>query len=527
MPRNLPRNCVGFAALVLFAGVQSVQCADPAESEEAFLKGRALLDQAESGLNADPPKAAESRKSAESAAALFEAAFKSATPKTEDLLLLGRAHALAGADDRAEAAWRKGLADNPKHAPTLRELARLLTTRSLANMLASSDSPPEIRRARFQKQAGEAAEMIGVAAAGGGGFPRAVGEALMAYADAEPAKLRRITAEALKEHSSGDGAEFVHLLAGLAADEADKLNCYDRAVSARPGFALTRLFRGQARHNAGNTGGALSEYDLALALNPRLTPALINRAAALESKGDSAGALADFAEAFRIDPTQTAALMGRARVLLNTGKPTEALAAYSDALRINPSHANALIGRGNARYVLRDLEGARADYEEALRLDPISPEAWVNRGNVRKDLGDVQGALADYDEALKHNPRKVQALIGRAAAKSTLGDPAGMIEDLSAALAIDPTCADAYVKRSVARTALGQAREALSDVTEAIRINPRQADAYVIRGNLRAAAGDMTGAGEDYSRALEAAPSGWPLRKKIEQLRDQASRMSK
>lgn len=157
--------------------------------------------------------------------------------------------------------------------------------------------------------------------------------------------------------------------------QREALECYERALQVKPGYAEALNDRGRLLLDLGRLDDALASCDGALQVRP------------------------DFAEAF----------YSRGNVLLALARPQEALASYERALQLKPDYADAHYNRGVVLQRLKRAEDALAAYDRALELKPDDAEALNNRGNVLVDLRRPDLALASYERALSFAPGYVNA----------------------------------------------------------------------------------------------------------------------
>jgi tetratricopeptide (TPR) repeat protein len=199
-----------------------------------------------------------------------------------------------------------------------------------------------------------------------------------------------------------------------AADLDEQVRFYTKAIRLKPDYANAFVNRGAARHEKGDTEGALEDFNEAIRFQPGHAIAFYNRGIARRAKGDLEGGLEDYSEAIRLQPDYADAFYNRGNTRKDKGDLEGGLEDYSEAIRLQPDYADAFYNRGNARKDKGDLEGALEDYNEAIRLQPDDAIAWNNRGNARKAKGDLEGALEDYNEAIRIKPDDAITFYNRA-----------------------------------------------------------------------------------------------------------------
>lgn len=155
--------------------------------------------------------------------------------------------------------------------------------------------------------------------------------------------------------------------------------------SSRPAFdeetyekAKRFFYRGRAKQDDGDLGGAIVDFDKAIEIDPRHARYYFRRGGAKRGNGDLDGAIAD----------------------------------YTRAIEINQGDAFAYNNRAAVKRLQGDLEGALADYDKAIETCPGYLEAYNNRGAAKQSNGDLDGAVADYTKAIEIEPRVTDFYFG-------------------------------------------------------------------------------------------------------------------
>jgi tetratricopeptide (TPR) repeat protein len=315
--------------------------------------------------------------------------------------------ALALRPDHAES-WRGlGLAllaegNAALAAAALQEAARLLPHEArlflelgyaLASLGADQEAEAAFRRAhlvageRERATAGEAAFGLGLIAARSGRW----GEAASSFRQA--ATLRPPWPEAWVE------AAHAHLAAGeakaaLAAFEEARAALGEDETGLRLRIAQGR---GAAWHLLGETAQARAAFEEVLHLKPEDGEALSNLCALAQDAGDLDAALAFGRRAIAAAPRAAPAWSNLGNALLTMGAFAEAEAAYRAALRLDPRFTAALVNLGAA---LRDqgrLEEAELACRAALLLAPEHAGAHYNLALVLLTAGRYREGWAEHE----------------------------------------------------------------------------------------------------------------------------------
>jgi len=225
---------------------------------------------------------------------------------------------------------------------------------------------------------------------------------------------------------------------------AQALECFDQALTLKPGFVNALNNRGNALRALWRYAEAVAAYDAALAQRPDYAEAWYNRGLALHE-------IKDYAEAIK---------------------------SYRQALAFKPGYADAYNTCGLALKESGDLAAAVESYDKAITLNPALSEAWNNRGIALYDQQKYAEALESYDRAIALAPDTAKAWNNRAAALDYLRRYGEALESYDRAVALDPSFADAWSNRGVTLTDVGRRAEALQSYEKAIAAHPEHADAH-------------------------------------------------
>jgi len=179
-------------------------------------------------------------------------------------------------------------------------------------------------------------------------------------------------------------------------DHARALECFDRAIAARP--EEPELWRWKASGLA-----VMERFDDALACLDEALGRLPSSASLHHERGQTLGKLRRF---------------------------EDALAAYDRALEADPEHTASWSDRGKALGILRRLSDAVASLRRATELRPDHPAPWQNLAMTEEQLDWTEDAARSHREFLKrakpemrlqveHSKARLQVLEGRLRARGT------------------------------------------------------------------------------------------------------------
>lgn len=214
-----------------------------------------------------------------------------------------------------------------------------------------------------------------------------------------------------------------NLAAMLAADgqTAAAATHYGECAALRPDDLVARV-----RHCAllGETGAidqAVDGYRAILARWPECLPALLDAAALSFQRGDIDSAVELNRRAVGLEPGNAVALLRLGRALKEKGRLAEAIGFYRDAAARKPDYAEAHNFLAVALYEDGRLDEAERCARQAVALAPRDASARFNLGLVLQATGDIAAARTALDEAVAISPRSMSYRRGRLA--SLLYDP--------------------------------------------------------------------------------------------------------
>ncbi|MEO1524099.1 MAG: tetratricopeptide repeat protein [Planctomycetota bacterium] len=253
------------------------------------------------------------------------------------------------------------------------------------------------------------------------------------------------------------------------------IECCDRALELRGNLWQALLARGMAKHELGDSGGALEDLAAAVWQEPDELSIRHTRGYVLHQLGDSEAALNDLAHAVKTHPHDLPIRLVRLGIFVEQRCFGDALAEAKNVIELHPKSFEVLIWAAHAALSLKRIEDAIEFAERAIKQDRRHPSGWQMRGNAFLDSGRHDEALADYERALHLNPQDYLILNGIGLAKHFQGDHLGAVEAFDRSIEWHPENAlDAVVlsNRGLARNALGEYLAAAEDYQRAITLDP-------------------------------------------------------
>lgn len=338
----------------------------------------------------------------------------------------------------AEAAYRRILAQAPRHADALSLLGMLLCQR------------------------GEHGEGV------------AILDASLAIEPGQPAALV----------NRGNGLQALGRHEEAIAD-------YDRALALDPRSAEAHNNRGNALRRLQRLEEALAAYERAIALRPGYFTAHSNRCTVLQLLGRHDEALDAIDTVIRINPAHADAHNRRGTILQDLGREEEALASFEEAIRLSPEYADAHVNRGNALRALHRLDESKACYTQAIAIDPAYFKAHNNLGVVLQDQRRYEEALASFERAIALMPGHPDAYFNRGNALRELRRYEEALASFERAVELEADDGQAHYDRAVVLGEMGRRDEAIAGYRDALETNPAKAEASWNLALLKLLLGDF------------------------------------
>lgn len=182
----------------------------------------------------------------------------------------------------------------------------------------------------------------------------------------------------------------------------DAIGYYRRALGTGPGHADALSNLGLALAETGRAAEALAPLHRAVELAPDHPTALTNLGMALAMVGAPTAGEHYLRQACERAPDNALALYNLAKVLQDLGRNAEAVAIYRRAAAANPRDVSTHYNLGNALRELGQVEDALAAYRQALMIEPRHGKAWRNRLSTLLYSSTVDAARRFADHRALH-----------------------------------------------------------------------------------------------------------------------------
>ena len=353
----------------------------------------------------------------------------------------------------AEQAYRKVLADQPRHFRALCALA------AVRGQLGALD---------------EARDLIGQAidvAQPSADDHVVLGTTFIRINDVASAHRQFEMAVALDEGHAEARFHLANILGGRG-DVADAVIQYERVLAIDKNNAQAHQNLGLTLQSLGQFEAALAHHQAALAISPKSAAIHVSLADACRHLGRYDDAIVQYAQALATNPVLTDAHINLGGCFHATGRREQAIRSYQRALTINPGLADAHYNLGNLYAELDNLDAAIVHYEHSIALRQASAEAHNNLANVLQKRGRYQEAITHYKDAIRLKPTYLSAQRSLADALQAQGNIDGAIVCFRAALAIEPEDATTLNRLASALLIAGRLDEASRTFETAIDIAP-------------------------------------------------------
>lgn len=268
---------------------------------------------------------------------------------------LGLLYRQLGDLEAAVAAFRKALADDPSHLPTLLGYGQILTAAG---------------------RAGDGAALL------------ERHQRLSALQDQLDAFER-----ARRQGEPPPGAYFE--LARLHLERGDRpaaASAYERSLELDPQNPVAALELADLYLEDGLFDDAERAIEMARSADPGGPAPLFLLGLLRLRTGDAGAASETFASSQALGPWPPSAHVDAGFAYLEAGEPERASPAFAAALELDPENPDALYGAARARYLQDDRAGAEAAARQAVVRAPDHSGAWALLGSLRFDAGDPAGA---------------------------------------------------------------------------------------------------------------------------------------
>jgi tetratricopeptide (TPR) repeat protein len=338
----------------------------------------------------------------------------------------------------------------------------------------------------------------------------------------EPGKLEEAFALATRARQAAPANPAI-------ADTLGWINYKRRAfLPARALFAeaLETMDVAEIRYHLGITDYALNNEasareNLEIALKGNLDQKLrddaTTRLATLNFNPDTAqpAQLSQVEAAAKRDPSDYLALMRLGLAYRNQKAVEKAQTAFEAASRANPQTSVPLLqlvtlltGRDNARA----YEIAR----NARKLDPNNPSVALAYGSAALRQNDYQAALVALPEGLNAPEKTDQASYDLCVARYAMGQITPSLEGFQKLATGNGTATQAAKEALTLVKSSGQApTERLSLAESRLKANPNDLLALVARGEIDEQQGKFKEAAERFGKAVQLSPEFWPAHRRL------------
>ena len=159
----------------------------------------------------------------------------------------------------------------------------------------------------------------------------------------------------------------------------------DRAVSARPNDAFTRVLQGSALLDLDRPEEAVAAFDVAVRAEPEYVSAWIGRSAAFVEMDFDDNAVSDAEEAVSLAPQDAGALNALCWALVQAQRAADGMDICDAAVDADPESGPIVHSRAAALEQVGRAEEAAVLYARAHELDPDDPEIAADHERINGD----------------------------------------------------------------------------------------------------------------------------------------------
>lgn len=283
----------------------------------------------------------------------------------------------------------------------------------------------------------------------------------------------------------------------------------DKAIAARPNWALAYSTRAVVLRNVGRSEAALFSNEEAVRLAPTSASMVSQRGHTFKALGRNEQALADFASAARLAPSSAPVLNDLAGQQYAMGRPAEGNATIERSLALKPT-AYAYTERGKARRDAKQFDGAYSDFAAASALDPKWAVPWHEKTLALEDQKNYAAAIEASEQASARDPKWAVPVVERGWARFKLGQRAAAEADYLRGMALAPNWASPLHKIGLLYLQDGDQAKGLDWLRRAIALDPLYGAAHNDLAWELYKSGDKQGALASYNKSLAANPEYQP-----------------
>lgn len=283
----------------------------------------------------------------------------------------------------------------------------------------------------------------------------------------------------------------------------------DKAIAARPNWALAYSSRAAALRNLGRNEDALSSNEEAVRLAPTNAAMISQRGHTFKALGRNEQALADFVAAARLAPSSAPVLNDLAVQQYAMGRRAEGHATIERSLAAMPT-AYAYTERGKVRRDAKQFDGAYADFAAASALDPKWAVPWQEKMYALEDQKNYTAAIEASEQASALDPKWAAPVVERGWARDKLGQRAAAEADYLRGMALAPKWAAPVHYLGLLYLKDGNRAKGLDWLRRAIALDPSYGAAHNDLAWELYKSGDKPGALASYNKSLAINPNFQP-----------------
>jgi tetratricopeptide (TPR) repeat protein len=286
----------------------------------------------------------------------------------------------------------------------------------------------------------------------------------------------------------------------------EAITWFDKAVAAKPDYAMAYYYRGQTWRQRGVFQGAVGDFTMAIQSNPGFGEAYNFRGQLYYSLEQFPQAWNDFEKAVTLlrepDPL---VYFYRTRILMQSGKYAAAMQEINRALAIQQQDVFFLT-RGNIHMAENRYSEAIVDFTEAVRLNERYWIAYYNRGMAYLNNKQFSEAVRDFRMSLAGNPDDAQAMLQISNCLMQMNQNEDALSELNRLLMIHPDFGEGYYHRAMIYKHMVNLQRAVDDCNKSIQLGFSGSMVYALRGQMHYLLREYDQAKTDYSQAILVSP---------------------
>ena len=199
----------------------------------------------------------------------------------------------------------------------------------------------------------------------------------------------------------------------------DALSSYQKAITLKPNFFQSIIFKADVLCKLKNYDKAIKVYDNALLINPKDVNTIFKLGNTYKLLKKYKNAIECYTNIISLNPKIPEVYNNRGYAYKQLKNNKMALADLDKAIELNSNYHNAYNNLGNLHRENKNFELAILNFKKAISIDPKNSQVYNNLGNVFIDLEKPNEAISYYMNSISIDPNNARSFsnVGHAFSK--------------------------------------------------------------------------------------------------------------